>query len=128
MQTLAKLLVIEDEADARAALMRALIRAGHEVVGAVDGNDALSLFLHDPADAVVLDARMPIMDGAAFLQVLRSYVRWRNVPVILVTAVPDGPELDRVTRHGIQRVFKKTSYQLTDLLKCVNEVVGRDDC
>ncbi|MEA2712003.1 MAG: hypothetical protein QOF78_4604 [Phycisphaerales bacterium] len=121
---MAKLLVVEDDQDARDAIVTALTRAGHEVKAVTNGRDALEAVLRDSADLIVLDIRMPVMDGAAFMQVLRSYLRWTDVPVVVVTALPDGVELDRVTQHGVARVFKKAAYSLTDLTDAVAEILA----
>jgi DNA-binding NtrC family response regulator len=64
----ARVLVAEDEHVARSALSGLLIGEGFHVLLAEDGQKALSLILHEEPDAVLLDIRMPEMDGLAVLK------------------------------------------------------------
>jgi two-component system, NtrC family, response regulator AtoC len=64
----ARVLVAEDENVARSALSGLLIGEGFHVLLAEDGQKALSLILHEEPDAVLLDIRMPEMDGLAVLK------------------------------------------------------------
>jgi len=68
----ARILVADDNADARDALTIILRGAGHEVVGAVDGEEAVDLYRATPFDLVVLDLLMPRRDGFEALRMLRA--------------------------------------------------------
>ena len=84
---MAKLLVADDNALSVHFFMEAVALAGHEPMAAADGNAACSLALTDVFDLMLLDARMPGLDGAAVLQVLRlSEGPNRATPAILTTA------------------------------------------
>lgn len=69
---MARILVADDNADARDALTLILHGAGHEVVGAVDGQEAVELYRAQPFDLLILDLLMPRRDGFDTLRVLRS--------------------------------------------------------
>jgi hypothetical protein len=56
--------------------------------------------------------------------VLRSYLRWFDIPVIVVTAVDEGPDLEAVRRFDVSEIFHKTRYELVDLVACVNRLTG----
>ena len=91
------ILIIDDDESARSVARTLLENAGFEVAVAHDGRDAphtLTSMGKLPA-AIVLDARMPVMNGQDFLQVLRSYHRFNEVPVIAQSAFPLDPELAR---------------------------------
>ena len=61
---------------------------------------------------IVLDAMMPEMNGVEFLQVIRSYLRWSSLPVILLTAYPQGrAHIDRA--GGAKTVARSTSSPIT---------------
>jgi CheY-like chemotaxis protein len=115
-------LVVDDDADSRDALSRALMKSGHAVRAAQNGREALVAVATTVPDVIILDARMPEMNGLEFLQVIRSYLRWQNLPVILLTAYPDDLPLDRAHQLGVKIVFVKTTYRLEDLLDCVNRL------
>jgi DNA-binding response OmpR family regulator len=86
-----RILVVDDEAAIRGVIVPALVAEGFEVDEADDGESALALFRRRPHDLVVLDLRMPGIDG---LDVLRELRRTSNVYVIVVTARTE--EADRV--------------------------------
>ena len=121
---MARILVVDDEQDATEALCLFLSRYGHEAVSSPDGREALAALPTIRPDAVVLDLLMPQMDGVEFLQVLRNYYHGALLPVILLTALPGGPFVQRALRFGVKRVFLKGDYDLSDLLGCVNELVA----
>lgn len=82
-----RILIVEDDADIRAALAEAMRDAGAEVVVATDGLDALARLRTGPCPSVVLlDLRMPRLNGQAFLEELRSDARFEHLPVITMTA------------------------------------------
>jgi CheY-like chemotaxis protein len=104
----AHILVVDDDADSRDGLARLLRKRGHQASAAPNGRDALAALTRKvPPDLVVLDLRMPEMDGVMFLEVLRSYLRLQNVPVLLMTAYPESPDIDRAKRLGVLEVFRK---------------------
>lgn len=81
-----RILIVEDDADLRSALADAMSDTGAEIVTAEDGVDALHQLRDGPAPAVVLlDLRMPRLDGPAFLRELRADARFEHLPVITMT-------------------------------------------
>ena len=115
-------LVVEDHADTCDAIARALRKAGYRATCAANGQEALYAIGRERPDVIVADLLMPVMDGLSFLRVLRSYLRWHELPVVVVTAVPDGPELDMVRQQRVRRIFRKAEYQLPDLVAAVEQI------
>ena len=77
-------LVIEDDDDVRAALRRALLLAGYEVVLAADGAEGLLKAGTEVPDVIVLDVGMPQMDGLQVCRALRA--AGNRTPVLMLTA------------------------------------------
>lgn len=69
---MARVLVADDNADTRDALALILRGAGHEVVGAADGEEAVDFYRAQPFDLIVLDLLMPKRDGFETLRILKS--------------------------------------------------------
>lgn len=69
---MARVLVADDNADTRDALALILRAAGHEVVGAADGEEAVDFYRAQPFDLLVLDLLMPKRDGFETLRILKS--------------------------------------------------------
>ena len=81
------ILVVDDDADIREALSRALQLEGYRVAVAQHGRAAWELLHAEPPPALVLlDLMMPVMNGAELLSLLRADAKLRELPVVLVTA------------------------------------------
>ncbi|HXE52853.1 MAG TPA: response regulator [Tepidisphaeraceae bacterium] len=116
-----RVLIVDDEADTAEVTAQYLRQAGHQVRSVPNGREALASLSEQIPDVAILDVRMPEMDGITFLEVMRCYLRWETVPVILITGFPDDSRLSRAHKLGIRRVFTKGDFKLADLLVCVNE-------
>lgn len=83
MNTLGRILVVDDEKPIRRLLRTALSAEGYDVIEAEDGNAALTSVAKEKPDAVVLDLGLPDLDGIEVLSRLRE---WSLVPVLVLTA------------------------------------------
>ena len=82
-----RILLVEDDAAIREALIEVLGDLGYEVVSASDGLRGLGLAAEQPVPCpILLDWRMPVLDGPAFLRRLRQLPGGSEFPVILSTA------------------------------------------
>lgn len=82
-----RILIVEDDDDIRAALAGAMRDAGAVVDVACDGEEALARLRTGPRPAVVLlDLRLPRLDGEGFLAAVRADPRLERLPVITMTA------------------------------------------
>ena len=83
---MAKILIVEDNIDTNEALSEYLQEAGHEIISAYNGTDALELFSQNTVDLIVLDIMLPTMSGLAVLNTVRKA---SQIPVIMLTALED---------------------------------------
>ncbi|MEM6911166.1 MAG: response regulator transcription factor [Verrucomicrobiota bacterium] len=84
---MATILIVDDEEDMRELLRFRLERAGHAVLEAVDGLDAVTQLKGSPKpDCVVLDLMMPNLDGFQVLKKMRRKSSLQKIPVVVVTA------------------------------------------
>ncbi len=107
-------LVVDDDADARARLRAVLERSGWSVVEAAHGQEALEQVERAVPQLILLDLTMPVMDGFAFLRALRERPDCRDVPVVVLTA-RDLSADDRERLGGADRVLAKGETSLRDL-------------
>jgi CheY-like chemotaxis protein len=84
---MAKILIVEDDEAQRFLYHEELVEEGYEVVLAKNGLEALKCLEETPFDLIVLDIRMPEMDGTEALGKIAS--RYKKIPVILHTAYPE---------------------------------------
>lgn len=115
-------LISDDEPDSCEVVEKFLRKAGYRTRIATNGREALSELTHTSPAAVILDVRMPEMDGLELLQVMRSYLRWHSLPVILMTAHATKDDEERALELGVERVFRKSHFRLNDLLECLKNV------
>ena len=102
---MAKILVIDDEQGIRDLLDTLLRRKGYDVVLAESGQKGLDLFRRERPDVVVLDLKMPGMDGLAVLQQVRSLNP--KQPVIVLTGA-GTPEIEQQVRAlGVTEYVEK---------------------
>lgn len=87
-----RILVVEDDREAAAYLLRGLTESGHVVDHSADGDDGLHMALAGSYDAMVLDRMLPKRDGLTLLKMLRA--DGNDTPVMLLTAL--GEVDDRV--------------------------------
>jgi len=79
-----RLLIIEDEASMRTALVETLAAEGYRARSSEDGITGLELACTETFDLILLDVMMPGLDGFALCRALRE--RGRNMPVLMLTA------------------------------------------
>src|SRR5207237_8337817 len=90
-----RILVVHDNASNRDLLSRRLQRQGHTVLQAEDGAHALALVEKEALDLVLLDLMMPGISGYDVLALLKRDPRFRDIPVIMISALS---ELDSIVR------------------------------
>src|SRR6476661_7588757 len=101
------ILVVDDDANTLDSVRDILTHAGFEVDTAATGRDALGKLLDDKQPAViVLDIRMPVMDGRQFLTIVRAYHRLASIPVIVLTAVDLAPQLTESVELVMRKPFR----------------------
>ncbi len=100
------ILVVEDDADTREFIVMLLSSAGYATLEAASGAAALTTMATHPARAILLDLRLPDMDGLAVCRYLRAN-GYPTVPILLVTA-ERRPLLDRnVANAGATGLLSK---------------------
>jgi DNA-binding NtrC family response regulator len=100
-----RILLVEDDPDARAALTDALRDAGHEVAEATDGQGALDRASTETFDAVVTDVRLPRRDGLSLFREVRR--RWPRTAVILMTSFGNTSDAVAAMKEGAQDYLTK---------------------
>lgn len=91
----AKILVVEDEPAVNELIVINLTHAGFEVVTTDDAETAWKMLSGTPPDVVLLDWMLPGISGFQLIRHMRADSRWRDVPVIMLTARTD--EVDKIS-------------------------------
>jgi len=102
---LIRLLIVDDDIDLLDVTARALSRQGFDVTAAEDGAHAIELVRERPFDVVVLDVRMPGMNGEEVFRVIKRIVP--NVPVIMLTGHGTVQQAFKISREGVFEYLTK---------------------
>jgi DNA-binding response OmpR family regulator len=114
---MAKILVIDDELGIRNLLDTLLRRKGYDVILADGGRKGMELFRREHPDVVVLDLKMPEMDGLTVLRQIRGLEPGK--PVIILTGAGTGEAEQQVRALGVTEYVEKefSMHLLGDSLK-----------
>ncbi len=116
-----KVLVVDDEEALRTVLSGELVNEGYLVETAGDGDEAIALIKREPFDVVLLDIKMPKVDGFEVLKFIKKdYV---NTKVIMLTAFADLKNAIESKKLGAEDFISKP-YDLVDLLTTIERVLG----
>ena len=116
------ILVVDDDARARAAVARILEEEGYEAKEAADGEEAASLLEACKPDLVLTDLHMPRLDGRGLLRRVRAVLP--GTPVIVLSARGGSGTIPLTGGMGAAAVLRKP-VELDDLLGRIRELIGR---
>jgi CheY-like chemotaxis protein len=97
---MARILLVEDNEMNRDMLSRRLIRSGHQVTMAIDGEEAVTRTHSDPPDLVLMDIGLPGIDGCEATRRIRAAEQKARVPIIALTAHAMTGDRDRALDAG----------------------------
>jgi len=100
-------LVVEDEPDLMLTFRIVLQTAGYEVIKASSGEDALSVLATVVPDAVILDLRLPGIDGWQVLAAIRQGDRPPGMPIVIASANAEAGERIRAQEFGCSEMLTK---------------------
>lgn len=119
-----KILIVEDEIAYLKLLSTLLAKKNYFVVEATNGKEGLKKAKSEKPDLILLDIRMPVMDGMAMLDLLRKDVISKKTQVILLTNLePDEKIISKVILDQPSYYFVKSDIQLNDLLAKIEELL-----
>ncbi len=101
------ILVAEDDPASATLLTELLTRWGYEVTVASNGREALALLAARPADLLLLDLQMPVLDGFATLAEVRGNSDLAHLPAIALTAFAMREDHDRILAAGFDLYLTK---------------------
>ena len=121
-----KILVIEDEAPMRDAIIDTLTQHSFSTLTSDNGKDGLDIALKEHPDLLLLDIFMPKMDGLTMLETLRADAWGHDVPVIVLTNLnPDSDTtIKSILEHKPAFYLIKSNVTLDAIVSKIKEVLG----
>lgn len=102
-----KILIVDDEPFNVDYLEQELEDLEYETVSAFNGQEALEQVEAESPDVILLDIMMPVMDGFQVLKQLKAHKIWRDIPVIIISAMNDMDSVVRGIKLGAEEYLPK---------------------
>jgi CheY-like chemotaxis protein len=118
------ILIVDDHADTRSALVQILTLEGYEARGVGTGAEALLFLSRFKPRLVILDYSMPGMNGMEVLMAIRHDARHAAIPVIMFSAHATGEVRDQALKAGANAYVIKASLDWMELHRMVAEFAG----
>lgn len=118
-----KILIVEDEVTLSEAYHTLLKQAKYDVTVAYDGMDALKKVAQNDPDLILLDLRMPTLDGVGFLKEYDLKNKHPNVKVIVFSNYDMQEEIDEAYRLGADRYILKAWASPREILNLVKDAL-----
>lgn len=122
------ILVVDDSAEVRDLLQRALREEGHNVLLADNGRRALQMIKESRPDLVVLDAMLPEVHGFEIARRLRGSQRYGDMPIVIVSAIYRGWRFAEDLREscGIEHYVEKP-FRMAEVKRAVHSALARGE-
>lgn len=120
---MASILAVDDSASMRQMVSFTLKGAGHEVIEASDGDEALTIAKGKSVDLVITDVNMPKMDGITLIKELRGLPSYKFTPLLMLTTESSGDKKAQGKSAGATGWIVKP-FNPDQLLNTVNKVLG----
>lgn len=117
-----RVLIIEDEADIVEALKLRLEANGYETLVATDGKEGLDKARSEKPDLIIMDVRLPKMDGFKISRILKFDENYRRIPIVMLTAKVHPSDIQMGKEAGADAYITKP-YKAEDLLAKIKELL-----
>ncbi len=117
------ILTADDNMQIRMLVKAALRSLGHDLIEAVDGEQALEMAIEHRPDLVLLDVTMPKLDGWEVLHFMRQRPETAEVPVMMLTTAAQGSDLAHAAALGCNGYLTKP-FTPTDLRQRVEQLLS----
>jgi len=121
---MAIVLVVDDEVGIANLIQDVLLDEGHRVLVAANGREALKRAEEEHPDLVLTDFMMPVMDGAQLAEAIAADVVLKDVPVIIMSSVPEAIVQERCRSYLL---FVRKPFKIYDLIDIVTGILNRKD-
>jgi len=108
-------LIIEDDHDARDIVIRMLERENFKFRAATNGNAALRILKKSRPGIILLDLKMPGMNGFEFLEILGQHPEWGQIPIVVVSSMDITVEMRDYLKTRVVAILQKSKFTRDDL-------------
>ncbi len=120
-----KILVVDDSLTTRTLQKNILTNYGYRVQIATNAPDALTKMHKEHFDLIVTDHEMPVMSGLEFVKEIRKEPQWANIPIIVLTSMPEAKWGKRFKEAGTQAYIQKDRFEQEYFVRCVDSFLKK---
>ena len=118
-----KIIIAEDDKFLSSAYKLKLTAAGFEVMVVANGQELLDSLKKFNPDLVILDLVMPVLDGFAALEQIKSDDNFKKIPIIVASNLGQKEDIDRTKALGVSEFFIKSDLSLNVLVDKINKLL-----
>ena len=104
---LKKILIVDDNQDSRELVVKILKKAGYQMIEAIDGEEALEKATAENPDLILMDISIPKIDGYEVTRRLKSQVKFKDTPIIALTAHAMNGDREKSLGAGCEGYISK---------------------
>ena len=120
-----KILIIDDDATFQKTMTTKLGEKGFEALTAADGEEGLAKALADKPDLILLDIRMPKLDGIGFLKKLRANQDAPKIPILITSNLSTVEQISEGVALGVKGYIIKSNETLDTIVREVETVLNQ---
>lgn len=121
-----KILLVDDEKNIRLVVGKSLEKAGYDVEYAVDGVEAVDMANKLSPALILLDLRLPKMNGFLVLEALKGDTATEDIPVIILSALSEEDDIQKAISLGAEDFLVRPVTQV-DLISAVEENIREEN-
>lgn len=126
MESMKKILIVDDETDIVESLKFVLEASGYSCYTAFNGEDGLKLAKELVPDLMILDVMMPKINGYKISRLLKYDNKYKNIPILMITARSQEEDKLIGEETGADEYITKP-FDLDDVLKTVDKYLKKED-
>lgn len=120
-----RILVVDDSITTRTMVKNILLNTGYTVDAAVDVDEALVKLKLSHYDLIVTDLNMPKIDGYEFIERLRNDEMYADMPVIVMSSLPESQTRNRLKKLGVEYYMSKEYFDQGEFSKQVKKILTK---
>ena len=120
---MSKILLIEDDQSIATVYKIKLEHNGYECIQAFNGLEALKLLENHTPDLILLDLKMPVMDGETFLKLYRKNFKDASAPIIVLTNINRSEAPQTIWHHGVDEYIVKAHTTPSELMAVIESLL-----
>ena len=118
-----RILLVDDDPDILAVTEYRLKHLGYEITSAIDAEQALVFLQKESFDLIILDRLLPKMQGDDLCKMLKSDLKYKNIPIILFTALIN--DVEKIVKETGADDYITKPYDPQELIRKVNSCIYR---